>query len=317
MTTVSHGADAERLRGVGQELVRSSQALADVATSGRTMAQVLAEEWSGPDLEYFVGQGWPGAEKVVHDSSELVRAMGDEAVREAEQQDVASTGAGAFGSGAFPGTSYEGDHPGMDAPPGERYGELDQDIIDRWGDLDARERQAVLQQIVNDEAERSGIDPPPAVGFSQTMDANEYGVWNEPMGWLTINADVVDDPRLAINTAVHELRHAQQWDAVWADLLPLGAQPEDYGASSEQAQEWREGHFDYKKPPSEGLQEDDPAAADRAWDEYWDQPVEVDAREAGKDYVEGMTEADLDRLLEEAEENRVDSEDIPNPAPPH
>lgn len=97
MVTVSHGADAERLRGVGRELTSSAEQLADVATAGRSMARVLAEHWSGADLEHFVGQGWPGAETVLHSASELVRGLGEGATRNADEQEGASEGAGSDG----------------------------------------------------------------------------------------------------------------------------------------------------------------------------------------------------------------------------
>ena len=48
-------------------------------------------------------------------------------------------------------------------------------------------------------------------------------------------------------------------------------------------------------------------------DGYFEQPVEVDAREEGSEFVEGMTPEELDRLLEEGEKGY----NGPNPDLPH
>lgn len=314
MATVSHGADAERLRSVGQELTGSAEQLGDVAATGRSMTRVLAEHWSGADLEYFVGQGWPGAEKVVHDGSQLLRAMGESAIRNADQQDDASAGGGAAGgsgpteggrpvSGRLPGPNYDGDHPGRDASADEKYGELDDDVEERWEELDEEQRREVLQEIVDEEAERYGIDPPPDITFDENMEPNEYGVWNDLFKRLTINADLVDDdPRMAINTAVHEMRHAGQHHAIREANPVWPWESAEYGEGMDPAEvrEWEENFGDYRSPPGWFAEWRGEDYVDQRWDEYWDQPVEVDAREQGKEYVEELTPEEMDRLVDEA-----------------
>lgn len=322
MTTVSHGADAERLRGVGQELSTTSQRLADVATSGRTMADVLVEHWSGPDLEYFVGQGWPGAERVVQDSSELLRAMGEAAVREAGQQDDASAGGGASGgSGGAAGERDRGrgDSAGddeQDRDP-EEYGDLPPEVRQQWDSYDDEQKRMIVRQIIRERAEHYGVDMP-SVRIDDSIDGN--GVWRELPGPLidqvVINEDVLEDPMI-LHTVFHEMRHAGQWEAMRdADpFLPWQDPTYDHGFTPEEVQEWKDNQSDYQPAPTDEEWENDPEAAQEKYDRYFDQPVEVDAREEGAEFVEGMTPEELDRLLDEAEENRP--EDIPNPAPPH
>lgn len=57
----------------------------------------------------------------------------------------------------------------------------------------------------------------------------------------------------------------------------------------------------YQSAPSQEEWDEDPEAAQEKYDKYFEQPVEVDAREEGAEFVEGMTPEELDRLLEESQ----------------
>lgn len=324
--TVSHGADAQRLMGVGQELTTSSQQLVGVATSGRGMAQVLAEHWSGPDLEGFVGHDWPAAEKVVQDSSEMLRAMGDAVVREAGQQDDASAAGGAGSGGGPPGGGGEGGRgdrgQGDDGQsrPAEDYGELPPEVRDAWEDYSDEEREMIIREAIRERAEHYGIDNP-SVRIDDSIDGN--GVWREG-NWLTgsqvvINEDMLDDP-MVLHTVFHEMRHGAQHEAIRdADPTWPWQDPEyDHGMTPEEVQEWKDNFDDYQQAPSQEEWDNDYDAAQEKYDRYFEQPVEVDAREEGSDFVEGMTPEELDRLLDEAEERRDNLKyDGPNPSLPH
>ncbi|WP_114202076.1 hypothetical protein [Janibacter anophelis] len=323
--TVSHGADAERLRDVGRELTTSSQLLGDVATSGRGMAELLVGNWSGPDLDCFVGQDWPMAEKVVLDSSEMLRAVGDAVVGEADEQEGASAAdGGATGGGGGSGAPGEqGDRRQGDdgqSRPAEHYGELPPEVREAWEGYTEDERELIVRETIRERAEHYGIDNP-AVRIDDSIDGN--GVWRERNWFLgpevVINEDMMDDP-MVLHTVFHEMRHGGQHEAIRdADPTFPWEDPEyDHGTTEEEVQEWKENFDDYQSPPTEEEWENDRAAAQEKYDRYFDQPVEVDAREEGSEFVEGMTPEELDRLLEDAEERQDNLDyDGPNPSLPH
>ena len=318
MATVSHGADADRLRQVGQELTNSSQLLGDVATTGRGMVEILAGNWSGPDLEHFVGQGWPTAERAVYSASEMIRTMADGAERNAEEQDRTSQGQGAGGSGGAGGGTGEGGgaaplpkgtqgSPDYEGDYQLDYGSLDPEIYDAYMALGPEEQQAVLQEIVNRQAAEMGIDPPPEIIFDDELIEKGYaGTWSESSGELRINPQTAaNDPRMAMNTAVHEMRHAQQHDVTneavpnWLQRL-FGAETEaPEGFTDEQAETWHENQNNYESPPSEEEAEDmTQAEIDAQYEAYFDQPTEVDARQAGERYIDDLTIEEFEDIVE-------------------
>ncbi|HEY9252558.1 MAG TPA: hypothetical protein VIP06_07820, partial [Nocardioides sp.] len=59
--------------------------------------------------------------------------------------------------------------------------------------------------------------------------------------------------------------------------------------SEEQAEEWEENFDEYKSTDNGD-----------SFDEYYNQPVETDARNSGRDYLNNLTEEEFNRLLEES-----------------
>ncbi|HSU02741.1 MAG TPA: hypothetical protein VLK03_09350 [Nocardioides sp.] len=92
-----------------------------------------------------------------------------------------------------------------------------------------------------------------------------------------------------VGTVAHEVRHAQQHQAV--DDLPWWWW-EDHdgppGVSQEEVEAWEENFDDYQTSQDDGF------------DAYHDQPVEADARETGGSYLDDLDEDDLERIREEA-----------------
>ena len=304
MATVSHGADADRLRGIGAELRAGADQLTDLATSGRAMVQVLAEHWSGADLEHVVDRGWPGAERVIQDSASLVRGMGEAATRNADQQEDASTGDGP-GAGTSAGPGAGGPGGGQDdagqSRPAEDYGELPPEVREAWEGYTREEKEAIIEQILEERADRYGVDEPNLTIEDRGEDS--WGMWKEP-GWasdgrVVLNEQKIDDP-MVLHTVYHEMRHAGQYEAVRdADPFWWFQDPEyNHGMTEEEVSEWEENQENYIPGGEDG---------------YFEQPVEVDAREEGSEFVEGMTPEELDRLLEEAEKGY----NGPNPDLPH
>lgn len=174
----------------------------------------------------------------------------------------------------------------------DEYGIADPDVAARWAQLTDEERRAVIEEMIEGLADDSGLEMPEIEWQPPTWSSN--GSWSdgEP-GTLRLNEGLLDDPRL-LHTVAHEVRHGRQHEAVrdendwqfpWEDD-PFDEHRDD-GITAAQANEWEENFDDYQSP------EDD-------YEDYFNQPVESDARDAGRQYLDGLTEAEIDRLLEES-----------------
>lgn len=314
--SVTHGADAPRLREVAQEISGSGHRLDDVLTSGRSMTQILAEAWSGDDMERFVGDAWPGAEQRLVEAGQLLQAMSDAARRNADDQESASEGGGAPSGGGAPGagrgsgggsTSGASDDPGGQADPGqsrdpEEYGDLPAEVREKWESYSEAEKRAIVEQIIKERAEHYGLDMPD-INWDDDMSGN--GAWLDDW-WFSdevyINPEKLDDPMI-LHTVFHEMRHGAQHEAVDdASTFWWWEEPEyNHGMTPEEVQEWEDNFGDYQSAPTQEEWDEDPEAAQEKYDRYFEQPVEVDAREEGAEFVEGMTPEELDRLLEESQ----------------
>jgi hypothetical protein len=173
----------------------------------------------------------------------------------------------------------------------DHYGVASPEVAEQWASMTDDERRAVIAEMIEEQAAEAGIDTPEIV-----YEDESWGLWGQARDGgetIAINEGIVDDP-FVLNTVAHEMRHARQFEAIddqdawhwpWDD--PFGMHEQD-GISEDQAEEWDENFDDYKST-DEG----------DTYEEYFDQPVEVDARNAGKQVLEGMTEDELERLLEE------------------
>jgi hypothetical protein len=174
----------------------------------------------------------------------------------------------------------------------DQRGTVSPEVAERWATLTDAERKAIIEEQIEELAEEYGIDDPKIL-WGRLGGTN--GSWDEENGEVSLNLDKLDDPDI-LHTVAHEMRHARQHEAVrdsneWQ--LPWQEDPfdmhEEDGITEEQAQEWEDNFDDYQRS-SEGF------------DAYYKQPVEADARESGKDYVDHLTEDELDRLLKEGQE---------------
>lgn len=308
---VSEGADPERLHAVGTDLSGQAEKIESVRQQGSSMLGTLEGAWAGPDLEAFAAS-WPVVDRGAGEASAALRGLAQELHRNADDQVAASEGRGGAGSPgpgshapppAESGGQRSGD-PHWDDPDDEVYGEVDPEIVDAWEDMSDEERDAVLDQIIAAEAERYGIDAPD-IHYDSSMASSEYGYWNNDSRTLALNPDLLDDPQMAINTIVHEMRHAGQHEMVDdADPFWFWQDPVYHeGTTPEQVQAWEDNFDDYKSTDNGDT-----------FQEYWEQPVEVDARQHSRDYVDGMTPEDLAELRDRAEAARPDPS-VPQPTP--
>jgi len=172
----------------------------------------------------------------------------------------------------------------------EQRGTASPEVAERWAQLTDAERKAIIDQKIEELAKEYGVDVEDII-WDDTISGN--GSWSEDEKAVRLNPDRLSDPDL-LHTVAHEMRHARQYEAIednndfqfWWEDDPFDAHEED-GITEEQAEEWEENFDDYKSP-------------DKDFDAYYNQPVEADARKSGREYLDNLTAAELDRLLKES-----------------
>ena len=190
---------------------------------------------------------------------------------------------------------------------GGEYGELDPFIANEWHwDMTKEQRKKVLQAIVDEEFAKDGMKAP-KITFEDLKPDTKFGEWDEEKKVLIIDKDLINDPaeydkdryvngdpKFAINAAVHEARHARQheivrdthvgfWDWLWGNKKE--EELKKHGVTREDVDSWESNYRDHKKGGEPG---------------YEDQPVEVDARKAGRDFVNSMTLEDFHKYKRKA-----------------
>ncbi|WP_193611463.1 hypothetical protein [Nocardioides lijunqiniae] len=176
----------------------------------------------------------------------------------------------------------------------DEYGTASPEVAEHWAGLTDAERRAIIEQQIQEMAEEYGIDMPTIEWQPESWESN--GSWNEGSGTVSLNEGLLDDPRL-LHTVAHEMRHARQHEAAedegafhWPWETDPFAEHEEDGITEEQAREWEENFNDYQSTGEPGV----------TFEDYFEQPVEEDARDGGREYLDGLTTAELERLLEES-----------------
>lgn len=101
--TLTHGADAARLRQIAAQLGQQGRLVARLGSEGTTRLGVLRTAWQGPDLEGF-DKEWMLAQGSIDAAAQSLTVMGERMTEEADEQDRASSGAGAVLPGPAPTT---------------------------------------------------------------------------------------------------------------------------------------------------------------------------------------------------------------------
>lgn len=272
---------------------------------GATVAS-SADFWRGPDADAFRA-AWESTSTGLRTAGQDLESRGTKLTQHQDEQTTASesdgqsagagpdgpsTGSGSDGPSAADGPVDKTNGPGDEA----YYGEVDPEVAEHWRSMDPEDREAVARAIVEEQLERYGVEGVP-IDFNLS-DANGWWEFTQEDGHtISINGEALENPRL-LHTLAHEARHAAQWEAVqdtesdvW-DWLPWTESPDDayerledeHGFTREEIDSWRD-HWNTPKD------EQDP---------YLDQSVEVDARNGGAEYSEGLTMEDLERYKEEA-----------------
>lgn len=162
-------------------------------------------------------------------------------------------------------------------------------IEEQWQELydeDPELVQEILQKMADDYADANGI---PRIELDFTAPpGGALGDYSSSTNTVRINPSILDDPTTAINTTIHEMEHSRQYDGMDGFRWPW--QDERAGMSREDAKRWRELNEGYVRDKG-----DDPTTSEN--EGYWPRPIEVGARDAGRDYVNNLT-------VEEFEEYR-------------
>ncbi|GAB3198544.1 hypothetical protein GCM10027062_12960 [Nocardioides hungaricus] len=211
-------------------------------------------------------------------------------------------------------TADEVDSALEDARPDDAFadggpqGVADPRVARDWAAMSTDERRAVLEDMAEDLADEYGLDDftvniedledQDGDGVDDDPSLDLHGYWSESDRGLYLDSNELDDPSL-INTMAHEVRHAAQnelardADPGWLDqrLIDLGVKDDPWdppaGVTREEAREWGDNFDDYQ------VAEDD-------FDAYYNQPVEVDARDSGEEYLDDLDAGDLAEHRREA-----------------
>lgn len=278
------------------ERVRSgARRLEDAVTRLDETVARSADFWIGSDAESF-RSAWASTSQELASAGRELAARGTELERHQDEQNTTSESDVRNGG---PGADFPSAHDGVEKTnhPGEvpYYGEVDPEVAERWESMAPGDREKVAQAILDEQLERYGIEPV-SIDFD-LLDANGRWSFTENGHTIEINGEVLSNPRL-LHTVAHEARHAAQWEAVQDtepgpfDWLPFVDSTrgdherleEEHGFTREEIDSWRD-HWN---------------APEDERDEYLDQSVEIDARDAGAEYSEELTEEDLARYEEEA-----------------
>lgn len=159
-------------------------------------------------------------------------------------------------------------------------GRLDEGIEERWAELTDEQRIAVLQKMADAYADANGF-PRIKIQFNPLAEKKNEILWGQydpDYFWgpkLELNSKHLSNPHM-INTVIHEMQHRAQRTGMgfrfpWED--------EKNGMSRAEAERWRElnsDHVRHKGGPGK-------------WDYYPPRPIEVDARDAGRNYIDNLT----------------------------
>lgn len=145
---------------------------------------------------------------------------------------------------------------------------FNQNLVDKWGSMGKNARKEYLHTFTAEFSQQLLLG---SMGIQfDDMDQNSRGYFKNGENVVHVNSDVLlnsDNLKDGVDTIMHELRHAFQHQAV--------NDPEKYGIPKAIAELWQDNFDNYISP---------------AWDleGYYNQPVEVDARDFAETIVSGL-----------------------------
>lgn len=188
-------------------------------------------------------------------------------------------------------------------------GVVDMTIKDDWANLSEEDRKKILTEMIREYARQHGLNPDDLEisfdveyveepeGSGNWVKRGGYGYNSGNKIWLNPDMLTQNDPAL-FHTAVHETQHAVQGkvDKIYDGLseqdkadIRAGKKEDpfkEYGATLDQAEVWDKNW-------------DNPYITD-PWPDYHAQPVETDARRAGREEGAGMSPDEYERIKKQA-----------------
>lgn len=186
----------------------------------------------------------------------------------------------------------------------QEAGSVSPAVEDAWASYSTEERKKILQGLYEEECRERGIEPKEIEWDSE---GNVWGEWDPDTQTLHLNDGQLQNPEM-IGTAIHEVDHGRQF--IIADeynnlsddeikAIQEGRKPdpfEQYGSNVDQAKIIRDNTENYHSAPQ--VDPNDPSyEQSEAWRNYYYQPMEREARRAGMETVDEITEEDLERYL--------------------
>ncbi|NLE97740.1 MAG: hypothetical protein GX596_07095 [Propionibacterium sp.] len=276
-TVTGGGSITEHFADLGPAARRTESAYRTTATSAATARFAMDMLVQARTLAYWQGLA-NGAD--LHALSLLVNLTRND-LRALEGQSVEEIET-AFAALDLPGR--------FETPRQDTYGRIDPAIEEQWAGMSDEERMEVLQNIADAYADEMGY---PRMDITFTPIKNDtgttWGSYNDGSLFgigssLKINSDELHDPHL-INTVVHEMQHRGQYQGMRGPTFPW--QDERAGMTREEAERWSE------------LNESDvrTKGGDSNWEQYEPRPIEVDARRAGRDFVDDLSHEEFQEFV--------------------
>ncbi|CAM3928950.1 hypothetical protein [Janibacter anophelis] len=162
--TVTHGNDPDVLDGIADALRAQADRVETISGTGASGVAVLVDAWAGPDLEVF-GEDWRGAQQQLESAAQLLRAVGERAREQAQQQRDSSGEGGAAGPGARGPAASPARHVPPPSP-GDRVPHSDSD-------------QSQLPIPIPDDGKPW---TPQGLGYSEEQDVYVHSLYNHDNG---------------------------------------------------------------------------------------------------------------------------------------
>lgn len=303
------GMDVDQVRDHAQRMTTARQHLLEEHDAVQDRMATLTEIWRGGDAEELRGRWESQIAPAWQGMLEQLLGQAESASTHAEEQDTASAA-----DGADVGTDSGGTQSVRDFADEAGDVPVDPQVAAAWRAMTPEQQRAVLEEMVEQEFRRYGIDPVDVTWFSEQPDPDTglvtFGSWNGGDRVLRLNEAMLDQPGLMLTT-VHEVRHAaqhefvQQTEPEFWDFLPfVDSQADDYaaieeehGITREEIEAWRENSRpgNYKSTDNGDT-----------YEEYRSQPVEVDAREREDEFAGEELTMDKLRQYQEAAGVEVD-----------
>lgn len=311
--------DYDQLQAIAGRFGQASQASAEMAQRVQQRMERLRETWLGRGSTAFFAEMeqevLPATKRLIEALAQAQRATQQiaQTLRTAEEEAAAMFKGSSQGvptatpePAAFMASadSSRSNAVAMKGVPASDTSDrvLSKEVRKRWAKLTLAERKAVLQSMADEMAQRDGLKKT-TIKFKRLKDA--MGEWDDENQVLTMDPRYLRNPEDAIDTVAHEMRHRLQHKMIeeLEEREAKGIKRDPiFDSFDRTTREWRDNFNNYISS------EDD-------YDGAYNQPVEVDARRAGRHWREITSIDRLERHIKSAKQT-MPATPSPHPRPP-